>query len=520
MSGLTEREREIRRRLKIDFDHYASRCLSIRNKAGQVVPLALNASQRHVHERLEEQRRNRGRVRALVLKARQWGCSTYVEGRFYWRVTHSRGVRAFILTHLQDATDNLFGMVERFHENCPDLVKPSTGASNAKELAFDLLDSGYKVATAGSRAVGRSDTIQLFHGSEVAFWPNAGEHMAGVLQAVPDAYGTEVILESTANGIGGVFYDLCMSALEGDGDYELIFVPWHWHEEYAAEPPGGWKPAAAWEEYGRLHGLDASRLYWAYSKNAVLAKACGGTVTEPCWQFKQEYPATVHEAFQASGADGLIRPDLVLKARKHEAPDQSAEPLVLGVDVARGGGDKTRIVDRMGRCAGYLVNETMDTDDLMEVAGRVVALIRQHNPAAVFVDVTGIGAGVYDRLKEMNYREVHGVNFGSRARQDSRYANRRAEMWSSIAEWLSDPGGVDLPDGEEWQKHLCAPGVKFDSLSRVLLEKKEDIKARLGFSPDLGDALALTFADPVRVQARGRGPRPVQAQSYNPIRRR
>jgi hypothetical protein len=110
----------------------------------------------------------------LVLKARQPGVSTYVEGRFYWLVIRSKGVRAFILTHLRDATEAIFGMVERFHDRNPAEDKPHVGASNAKELYFDETDSGYRVGTAGSRAIGRGYTIQFFHGSEVAHWPSGG----------------------------------------------------------------------------------------------------------------------------------------------------------------------------------------------------------------------------------------------------------------------------------------------------------------------------------------------------------
>jgi predicted dehydrogenase len=138
---------------------------------------------------LEAQRERTGKVRALVLKGRQQGISTYIGGRYYWRASHSKGVRVFILTHEQDATNNLFGMVERYHSHCPDLVKPVTGAANAKELSFEALESGYAVGTAGAKATGRSQTVQLFHGSEVAFWPNAKTHFAGVVQAIPDLPG-------------------------------------------------------------------------------------------------------------------------------------------------------------------------------------------------------------------------------------------------------------------------------------------------------------------------------------------
>jgi hypothetical protein len=190
------------RKLSTDLGIYGALCLKIRPKAGSLTPLALNATQRFLHERLEAQLEKRRKVRALVLKGRQTGVSTYVGARFYHKVTNRQGCRARILTHLQDATDNLFGIVQRFHDHCDEEVKPHTAAANAKELYFDLLDSGYFVATAGSREVGRSDTIQLFHGSEVAFWPNAESHIEGIGQAIADVPRTESILESTANGIG------------------------------------------------------------------------------------------------------------------------------------------------------------------------------------------------------------------------------------------------------------------------------------------------------------------------------
>src|SRR6202171_4268392 len=116
-------------------------------------------------------------------------------------------------------------MVDRFHTRCPDDERPAPGAANAKELVFDALDSGYKVGTAGTKGVGRSATIQLFHGSEVAFWPHAETHAAGALQAVPDVAGTEVILESTANGMGNLFHETWRGAQDRDNDYIAIFVP-------------------------------------------------------------------------------------------------------------------------------------------------------------------------------------------------------------------------------------------------------------------------------------------------------
>ena len=505
-------------RLLTDFPYYAENCLKIRPKAGGLVPLRLNRIQRVVHDRLEEQVREIGRVRALILKARQPGVSTYVEGRYFWHVTKRAGIQAFILTHAQQATDNLFGMAERFHENLPVPLLLHTERANAKELSFDGLDSGILVSTAGAKGAGRAQTIQLFHGSEVAHWSSAGEHMAGVLQAIPNAPGTEVILESTANGVGGLFYDMTKAAEAGRSEYILIFIPWFWHDEYRADPPEDWAAPVEFIEYGAAHDLDAQQLYWAWSKNGELAQACGASPDEICWLFRQEYPALSAEAFQVSGHESFIRAEVVLKARRFTAPDQTKAPLVLGVDVARGGGDKTRIVDRRGRCAGHQCNEVIDSPDLMEVTGHVAREIDRLDPAMTFIDVTGLGAGVYDRLRERGYRRVvTAVNFGSKARQDDRYANKRAEIWGLMGEWFADEGGADIPDSDEWQSSLCAPGYGFDSNSRLLLEKKVDIRKRVGFSPDLGDALALTFAETIRLDA-GRRPKPSRANSrYDPM---
>jgi hypothetical protein len=184
--ALSERERALRLRLKADLEFYAAACLNIRTKAGTIEPLLFNRMQRYLHARIEDHARRNGRVRVLILKARQQGCSTYIAARYYHRATHARGQQVYVLAHEQAATDNLFDMAQRFHEHCPALVKPHTGSASAKELAFDLLDSGYSVGTAGSKAVGRSKTLQLFFGSEVAHWPNAASHFAGVMQAVPD----------------------------------------------------------------------------------------------------------------------------------------------------------------------------------------------------------------------------------------------------------------------------------------------------------------------------------------------
>jgi hypothetical protein len=289
-----------------NFTEFARDCLTIRTKTGALAPLTLNKAQTYLHECLERQRRETGKVRAIILKGRQQGCSTYVEARFYWRTIHRFGVRTFILAHEKDSTNAIYEMAKRYHENCPAAMKPNTGASNAKELVFDRLDSGYRIGTAGNDTVGRGTTLQYFHGSEVAFWPARGEASisTGVLQAVGDVEDTEIILESTANGEGGFFHSETMKALKGGGDYQLVFIPWFWQEEYRRPQPIDFEPTGPERALITQYGLDNEQLMWR--RNKIIELSTGAMDGDNA--FMQEYPSNVQEAFQVTNTDGIILP--------------------------------------------------------------------------------------------------------------------------------------------------------------------------------------------------------------------
>lgn len=489
---MDDKERAIRQKLKSDFEHYATKCLKIRTKAGAIVPLELNAAQRYIHERVEQQRRETGKVRAVILKGRQQGCSTYIEGRFYWRVSHSRGVRAFILTHEDEATNNLFEIANRYHENCHPLVKPSTSAANAKELHFDKLDSGYKVGTAGNKAVGRSATVQLFHGSEVGFWPNAQQHAAGILQAIPDEDGTEVFKESTANGVGNYFHKEWQDAEAGLSEYIAIFVPWYWSPEYRKAVPPGFTLDEEEEKYASAYGLDLEQMAWRRAKIIELKDAL---------LFKQEYPATAAEAFQVSGSDPYIEPSKVLAARKAKVEPVGEKK--LGVDPARFGDDRTSICFRQTRKVHWIRSYTKK--NTMEVAGLVVSAIKEVGADQCAIDVGGLGAGVYDRVVEIVKSpewngpacEVVQVNSSESPIDAKKYTNKRAEMWGEIDEWL-DKQPAQIPDSDELQADLTQIRYSYDSNNALKMEKKEDMKKRGLRSPDMADSLGLTFARPVK----------------------
>lgn len=491
-SSLPAREKAIRQRLKDDFLHYAPRCLKIRTKEATIEPLVLNEAQMLIHSAIEEQLGRTGRVRAILLKGRQQGGSTYVEGRFYWKVTHNKGMRAFILTHEDGATTNLFEMVDRYHTNCPALVRPSASTANAKELMFDQLDSGYKVGTAGNKGAGRSGTVQLFHGSEVAFWPNAKDHAAGVLQSVPDKPGTEVIFESTAKGLGTYFHQQWQLAEAGTSEFIAIFVPWFIQREYRKTVPPGFQITTEEAELMAFHGLDMEQIAWRRAKIVELDNDEA--------LFMQEYPCTAAEAFQMAGADPYIKPQVVMAARKCKLVDEQTGPRHLGVDPARFGKDRTSLCLRQARKVHWIKSHSKK--DTMQVAGIVKTTIEEEkllyeNGDRVFIDIGGLGAGVYDRLQETiplpERKMLVAVNSGETPDNAVKYTNKRAEMWGETKKWLLNQP-AQVPDSDELHADLTQIKYSYDSNSALVMEKKEDMKKRGFRSPDCADALGLTFA--------------------------
>lgn len=194
--------------------------------------------------------------------------------------------------------------------------------------------------------------------------------------------------------------------------------------------------------------------------------------------------------FHASSDDTLIPLDVVAEARERGASievDHFA-PMVLGVDVARFGDDSSVIFPRRGLTA--MLPTVLRKLDNMRLADAVSEHIARYRPQGVYID-NGGGAGVIDRLNSVGI-PVSGIFFGGRALDNERFHNRRAEMWWRMAEWLKNGG--TLPDMEALAGDLSSARYFYDATGKFRLESKDDIKAKLGRSPDLGDALALTFA--------------------------
>ncbi len=211
--------------------------------------------------------------------------------------------------------------------------------------------------------------------------------------------------------------------------------------------------------------------------------------------FRQEYLCD----FAASAENILIPIDVVSQACAREKSVELVRyaPKIMGVDPARFGTDRSVIFCRQGvQAFAPLVFTKLDQ---MTLAARVAHEIDAFRPDAVFVD-SGCGGGVIDRLRQLGYRNVVEVPFGGSAGKPGQYANKRAEMWGEMATWIKTVGV--LPDNAELKADLCQVCYDYDTSGRLRLESKEKLKERTGKSPDLADALALTFAAPVRASAR------------------
>lgn len=202
----------------------------------------------------------------------------------------------------------------------------------------------------------------------------------------------------------------------------------------------------------------------------------------------------VRGQFPSQSTAQFIASQTVEDAQGRAIQRDPGAPLILGVDIARFGDDKSVIRGRMGRDGKVIPPIKWSGMDTVFSAGKVAQAIDVYKPAAVFIDGGGVGGGVVDILKSQNYR-VTEVNFGSAASESKKYANKRAEMWGDMRDWLATGAidrDADLRDDLIWPEYL------FDKDTRLILEKKEDMKKRGLASPDDGDALALTFAASVQ----------------------
>ena len=275
----------------IDF---ASMFLKILDKDKKLKPFVWNKAQAHFHAHRTG--------RDLILKARQLGFSTYVQGEMFRRTV--TGTQTTItLAHDAETTQKLRRMADRFYEHCKfGNIQPLRKYANATLATYPEFDSTATIATAGNVETGRGDTYTEMHGSEVAFWKDAERIVAGAMQGG----NPQVTLESTPNGAQGFFYEKCMEALRGDSVWTLHFYPWWWDEAYRS---AGEEITPTDEEADLIkrHGLDHDQIRWRRAKVKELGRL-----------FIQEYPEDAISCFLTSGKSYFGDLSEVFKAKPAE----------------------------------------------------------------------------------------------------------------------------------------------------------------------------------------------------------
>ena len=384
--------------------------LRIRNKRGAHVPFNLNRAQRQMDERWGP--------RNIVLKARQLGITTYVAARFFIDTVTRPGSLSVQVAHDQDSAEEIFRIVRRFQENLPDWLRTGvlkTSRANVRQLAYPDLDSEYRVETAADPNAGRGLTINNLHCSEVARWPRDGAEVLASLRAAVPPQG-QIVLESTPNGLGDVFYQEWEQA-DRTG-YVKHFFPWWLDRSYRCA--GAFVDCFSEEERNLITqvGLDQEQI--AYRRQ-IRANFRGLAA--------QEFAEDPESCFLASGEcvfdleilesrlkASVDRDGDALVAESRDSgrlliwwPAQLGRDYIIGVDPAGGGcdGDSAcaQVIDRWdGRqCAELLGHFTPQ-----ELARRVADLGREYGTALVAVERNNHGHAVLAHLTAvLKYANVY-----------------------------------------------------------------------------------------------------------------
>ena len=377
----------------------------------------------------------------------------------------------YVAPELKQAKAIAWEMLKSFTANIPHIRK------NESELWIELPHNKARIQIFGAD---NADALRGLYFDGIIL-DEIGDFKRGVWgqiirPALADREGWAIFI-GTPKGINE-FYELFVKAQKTDGWVALIY------------------PVT--KTKGKLPNLSAGEM-----------EKLRDELTENEW--RQEFLCD----FTASTTNTVITIDAVLAANAIKLRNDQFKfaPMVIGVDVARFGDDRTVLQPRQGLAT--FEPTIINGYDTNEVVGEVVNMINLYNPDAVFIDGGG-GQGVIDNLHRLGYRDiVIEVQFGSKALNPKKYVNKRAGMWFGIAEWLKSGGA--LPNCVELDTSLVAPTYKYDMQGRKQLEKKENIKDRTGSSPDPADALALTFAFPVQKKERRREPqRRKGEESYDP----
>lgn len=523
---------EAQKKLITDFPFYTKNVLKIKTKSKGLIPMVLNNPQLILHEVAERQRKEFGYVRIIILKARQHGISTYIAARFYAETTRRKGINALVMAHDTYTTNLLFAMVQIFHDECPEEMKEPTNKESAKEFEFSNLKSNYRVATAGSATGGRGGTVQDFHGSEVAFWGDAEGLITGIMQSIPsglDIEGSEVFLESTANGESGLFFELWQAAEKAIAKGEVpayipVFLPWWLMYSYRVVLPEKYELYEDEIEYRNTYGLDDAQMLWRRGKMQ------GEFITNPD-KFKQEYPATAQEAFETSIPNTFFKRDFIQQARYEKKIMIKSGARVGACDPGGDGeySDKTAI----GHGDDLAIDniEYHHRLDPSQIAELTIAYINKYDLAVMWIDVIGIGSGVYSICKEKGYLHIIRPFIASAGTTDvftdpmtgkvtALYENKRAEAHGRLRKWIGTGEFIQIPENQQLYEDMLKPiEFRHPKKNTIMVESKLDMKKRKVKSPNGLDVLMMIKCEfvPERLNNRAKCGVIDLTENYDPL---
>nr|WDY38252.1 large terminase protein [Caudoviricetes sp.] len=474
---------ELARYYQRHFPAFANDCLKIMLEESGLGPLSLNNTQSDLHSRLERQLNTKGKVRAIILKPRREGMSTYIGARFFHKTIYGNGLNTRITTHLDRATKALFKMVKTFHQKMPVELRPMSGEDSANSLTFPYSNGSYALSTARSSAAGRAELTHLLHCSEVAYWHDAEEVVSSTVETVGDKPGTEIIFEST--GAPGTYFEELWAKSLGTEDYENIFYPWYISDRNTA-PAVGLVPTAEEKELLKVYpAMTLENIAFRRAKLVLSSEA----------KFRREYPATPADAFTADADESFISPEIVEIAahRKHEPFADDVR--ILGVDPSQtSGGDYCGLVLRHGNKVEKLAK--FRRERVQERTDIIKRFFADNNCDHMFIDQGGSGKEIYDLLIEWGVPrpQITLVPFGASSSNKALYPNKRVEMYHLARNWLTEEGCI--PNDMEFKAELSLTKSVIDNSGQEVLEKKKNMRR----SPNLADAFVLTFAYPVKAR--------------------
>ncbi len=462
-------ERRFRKYYRKRIRKFIETFLKIQTKDQKLVPLRLNEAQKYFLRIVMEVMSQNKPVRLVVLKARQMGISTFIEAFLFTMAMLNPDTNCLIVSHSRDSSKRIYRMSEVFLDNLPPEIRPMVSSRTQNLVRFENPDDQSRVDNPGLRSqiqigtaknldLGASFTLHAVHASEVARkgWADPETTMLSITNAVPYLPGTFIAVESTAQGMGGYFYELWQRAMSGKSEWVPVFIPWFIVKEYEmelSEEERGAMLSSLTEEEKYLMSefspvMTLEKLAW---RRKTIDIECQGKIS----LFQQEYPSTPEAAFLASGSmvfdpealtyhskfvrDGR-RGRLIRGTNRNKIgfvedpsgplvvfrPPQKGESYVIGADPSEGiakkrdggAGDNAAAVvlsNRMEQCA-----ELCGTLDPYEFGDYLDMLGRFFNTALIYPEVSGYGGGFavthflkesYPRLGIWRYWDKVGVAY-------------------------------------------------------------------------------------------------------------